>query len=83
VINRRVGQLLFADKVDAFRFGAVMERARCACPLRWSGCQSMKVLDPDLFIAAIALSHGAILVTGNRKHYERIPGLVGEDWLRA
>lgn len=41
------------------------------------------VADADLFIAAIALSHGATLITGNRKHYERIPGLVVEDWLRA
>jgi tRNA(fMet)-specific endonuclease VapC len=40
------------------------------------------VADADLFIASIALSRGATLVTGNRKHYERIPGIVLEDWLR-
>jgi tRNA(fMet)-specific endonuclease VapC len=31
----------------------------------------------------VADAGGATLVTGNRKHYERIPGLVIEDWLRA
>jgi tRNA(fMet)-specific endonuclease VapC len=41
------------------------------------------VADADLFIAAISVSRGATLGTGNRKHYERIPGLVIEDWLRA
>lgn len=41
------------------------------------------VADADLFIAAIALSRGATLVTGNRRHYERIAGLVIEDWLRS
>jgi tRNA(fMet)-specific endonuclease VapC len=41
------------------------------------------VADADPFIAAISVSHGATLVTGNRKHYERIPGLLIEDWLRA
>lgn len=38
--------------------------------------------DADLLIAAVALSRGATLVTGNRRHYERIPGIVLEDWLR-
>ena len=40
------------------------------------------VADADLFIAAIALAQGADLVTGNRRHYERIPDLIVEDWLR-
>jgi tRNA(fMet)-specific endonuclease VapC len=41
-----------------------------------------RLADADLFIAAIALSRGAVLITGNRRHYERIEGLAIEDWLR-
>jgi predicted nucleic acid-binding protein len=33
------------------------------------------VADADLQIAAIALYHGLELVTGNLRHFERIPGL--------
>ncbi|HKP55044.1 MAG TPA: type II toxin-antitoxin system VapC family toxin [Chloroflexia bacterium] len=29
----------------------------------------------DLLIAATALAHNLILVTGNRKHFARVPGL--------
>lgn len=35
----------------------------------------------DRHIAAIALAHRAILVTGNIKDYRRVPGLVCEDWI--
>lgn len=38
--------------------------------------------DADLLIAAAALTHRAVLVTGNRRHFERIPALVVEDWIR-
>jgi tRNA(fMet)-specific endonuclease VapC len=37
--------------------------------------------DLDLQIAAIALDHGAPLVTHNQKHFARIPGLKLDDWL--
>lgn len=41
-----------------------------------------RLADADLFIAAIALTHGATLATGNRRHYSRIPALRMVDWLR-
>lgn len=41
-----------------------------------------RLADADLFIAAIAESRGAVLVTGNRRHYQRIEQLAIEDWIR-
>ncbi len=41
-----------------------------------------RLADADLFIAAIALTRGATLATGNRRHYGRIPHLRMVDWLR-
>lgn len=35
----------------------------------------------DLFIAATALEGGHTLVSHNKRHYSRIPGLKMEDWL--
>jgi len=29
----------------------------------------------DYLIAGVCLAHGAMLLTGNRKHFERVPGL--------
>jgi predicted nucleic acid-binding protein len=34
-----------------------------------------------MFIAATALEEYLILVTGNVKHFERIPGLKIENWM--
>jgi tRNA(fMet)-specific endonuclease VapC len=36
--------------------------------------------DADLIIAATALEHGRVLVTGNTAHFAWIPGLRIEDW---
>lgn len=37
--------------------------------------------EPDLRIAAIALTHDLTVVTGNVRHFSRVPGLRVESWL--
>jgi tRNA(fMet)-specific endonuclease VapC len=37
--------------------------------------------EPDLRIASIALSRGSIVVTGNVRHFARVPDLQVENWL--
>ena len=44
--------------------------------------QGKKIGDMDMFIAATALEEDLILVTGNTEHFERIPGLKIENWLK-
>ncbi len=39
--------------------------------------------DADLFIAATAITHGAAVITGNQRHFQRIPGVRVEDWIRG
>lgn len=41
-----------------------------------------RLSDADLLIGAISLARGATIVTGNRRHYERIPGVSLENWIR-
>src|SRR3954452_14773176 len=36
--------------------------------------------DADLIIAATALEHGRVLVTGNTAHFAWVPGLRLDDW---
>lgn len=44
--------------------------------------RGQRLADADLFIGAIAVAQRATLVTGNRRHYERIPGVTTENWIR-
>lgn len=37
--------------------------------------------EPDMRIASIALSRDLTLVTGNVRHFDRVPGLTVENWL--
>ena len=37
--------------------------------------------DLDLQIASIVLEYDVAVITHNRQHFERVPGLIIEDWL--
>ncbi len=45
--------------------------------------EGTRLADADLLIGAIAASRSAIVVTGNRGHLERVPGVRVEDWIRG
>lgn len=45
--------------------------------------QGQRLDDADLFIAAIAVARTATVVTGNRRHYARIPGVTLENWMSS
>ncbi|MCY3782773.1 MAG: PIN domain-containing protein [Chloroflexi bacterium] len=60
------------DAAAARRYGVLRaELERCGTPLG----------DADLRIAAIALERGLSVVTGNLRHFQRVPGLPVENWL--
>jgi tRNA(fMet)-specific endonuclease VapC len=43
--------------------------------------QKIRIGTMDLKIAAIALANGALLLSANRRDYEKVPGLRVENWL--
>jgi len=43
--------------------------------------QGIEYSEPDMRIAAIAIQHDLILITGNVKHFADIPGLRIENWI--
>ena len=66
------GPILPFDEIAARLYGqlrADLERA------------GRRIAEPDLRIAAIVLARGATLVTGNIRHFARIPELRVENWL--
>jgi len=75
------------SRVDSFLasvllVGLTVEAARIFGGLKADfEAAGQRLADADLFIAAIALTHRATLVTGNRRHFDRVPGLAIENWL--
>lgn len=43
--------------------------------------QGTPIGDADMRIAAIAIARHLIVVTGNTRHFERVPSLRAENWL--
>lgn len=67
-------------RVLPFDHSAAVTYGRLRAHLERSGAP---LPEPDLRIAAIALTHDLTLVTGNTRHFDRVPGLRVEDWLQA
>lgn len=61
--------ILSLDYDSAKTWGALAEKLK-----------SNPVGELDLFIASIALANKQVLITRNKKHFERIPGLKVECW---
>ena len=43
--------------------------------------QGVGCSEPDLRIASITIQHNLTLITGNTKHFLKIPGLYVENWM--
>jgi predicted nucleic acid-binding protein len=71
-------RLLITIEVLPFDLAAAEEYAVLRVHLETSGTP---LADSDLRIAAIALVTGRTLVTGNVRHFERVPNLRVESWL--
>lgn len=62
------GMLVLSIEAGAARLGAAVER-----DLRRRG---LRIGTADALIAGLCLAEGAHLLTRNRRHFERVPGLV-------
>lgn len=77
-LAERVEQLILATGlVLPFDEPAAREYGTLRAQLERDG---RRVAEPDLRIASIALSRGLTLVTGNTRHFARVPGLRVENW---
>lgn len=74
----RAMSLLAGTRVLAFDGHAAQHYGRIRSELERQG---KRLDDPDLRIAATVVAHQATLITGNTRHFQRVPGLKHENWL--
>ena len=77
--NRVDREIISHLKVLSFDHEAAIEAGNLFVHLQKKG---EPIGSEDVMIAAIAKRFGAIVVTGNVRHFERVPGLRVENWIR-
>lgn len=65
-------RILAFDRAAAESYGALRARLEQA---------GTPLSEPDMRIAAIALTHDLTVVTGNTRHFQRVGGLRVENWM--
>ncbi len=77
----RAAELLAGVRILAFDTAAAEHYGALRATLEQHGC---RLADPDLRIAATTLAQQrATLVTGNIRHFARVPGLDVQDWIQG
>lgn len=74
----KVATVLDALPVVSFDVAAAHRYGRLRAALE---AQGTRLAEPDLRIASIAMAYEMVVVTGNLRHFSRVPGLAVEDWL--
>jgi len=72
-------ELLCNVQIVSFDIPAAYQAGKLRAALRKQG---NPISFPDLPIAAIALARNLTLVTGNVRHFERVPNLRVENWIK-
>jgi len=75
---RRINALVAEFRILPFDAEAARTFGPVAALLQRSG---RRIGDADTRIASIALTHDLTVVTGNVRHFSRVPGLRVENWL--
>jgi len=73
----KVRKLLHHLEILQFSVEACERYGKLASELQLKGSP---IGDPDTMIASIALTHGEPLLTSDKEHFGRVPGLMIETW---